>query len=191
MSMLSEKVVNAHKASVFTRQTPTLGNADHTTSIPDAHNWHVVPLDQLKVVEGVYRKEQLTSSDQLVPGDEIQFPLLDDQSRASRLSQTGQASIEVFTANRFGPTSFGAAVTHCVVFLSETGHQLTGYVLRSSPNANNRPSVLICGDPRSAADYELIKITETHETVDFADANTADATVLSATLPDTTWGAAG
>lgn len=168
MPMSLEAMKNPDQGLVL-QSRPAGQREDKTlTSQAAGLDWHVVPLDQLKVVEGVYRKAQLTSANELVPGDEIQFPFLDDQSRASRPSNTGSNPVNLATANGFGPATFSADVTHSVIFLSGTGHHLAGYVLDSSPNADGRASLLLSGVPRPKLDYALIDISENGDRFDAA-----------------------
>jgi hypothetical protein len=148
-------------------------------------------LDKLKEVEGVFRGNQIKSSEEIVPGDEFQFAQTEDQIRASYLTKSGLTSIEVFSGGRFGPSSFSATVTHTVIFLSETGQQLCGYVLDGSKNANTRPSVVLHGKTHSTSNFTLVDISVGCKELDWPAVVAADdhtGTPLSA--PNSTWGAA-
>ena len=160
MLIARDKLVEADISPVSPQYKAIIGRAWTPTSKSGSSDWYLVPLDRLTVSEGVFRKEQLTSVDELVTGDEFQFPILDDQSRASHVSLSGSALLQVFTTNRFGPSSFSTTITLGVTFLSEIGHQLTGYVLEGSLNAIGRPCVLLSGQPRAKQNYILIEVME-------------------------------
>jgi hypothetical protein len=161
MSMLSMKVTNTVQSPLAMDGRPASKAGGVVISEPDAAgSYQVVSLDQLKVVEGVYRRDQIQSPDQLMPGDAFRFPTPDHQFPASYRAEVGSTSIEVLTASKFGPSNFAATVTHSVIFLSETGKLLSGYVLDRSRNAGDRPSAILFGETHSVSDYILLEITQ-------------------------------
>ena len=167
MPMSPIKIVNTARPSVMSVGAVAPKVASSAASEPNSGNdLQVMSLDQLKVVEGVYRREQINSPDELVLGDVFQLFKPDDQLRAGCHSEIGLNLIEVFIPNRFGPFSFVANITHSVIFLSETGQQLNGNLLDGSRNAPDRPSVIFYGEISTASNYVLIGITERRTELD-------------------------
>ena len=161
MPMAPFKIENTARPSVVSIGTSALNVASTGTSEPnEGDDFQVVPLDQLKVAEGVFRRDEINSSEELTPGDEFHFPQSEAQSRASCITKASLTSIQVFTGNRFGLSSFNAAITHTVIFMSEIGQQLCGYVLDGSENATTRPSVILRGVTNFASNYTLIDLSD-------------------------------
>lgn len=169
MSMAPFKIENTARPSVVSVGTSALNVESTGTSEPNEGGYlQVVPLDQLKVAEGVFRRNEINSSEELTPGDEFHFPQSEAQSRASCITKAGSNSIQVSTGNRFGPSFFNAAITHTVIFMSETGQQLCGYVLEGSENATNRPSVFLLGATNSSLNYTLIDLSPGRKELDWS-----------------------
>jgi hypothetical protein len=99
------------------------------------------------------------------------------------LTEAGLTSVEVVTGSRFGPSSFIATVTHTVIFMSESGKQLSGYVLNGSGNAANRPSIILGGETISSSRYSLIDISVGHKDLGWSDTPGADGDSC-ASVPD-------
>lgn len=127
----------------------------------------LLSLDQFKVVEGVFERETINSPNDLIVGDVFRLPKSDDQLHADGFSDVEESSIEVLTSYTFGPSHFIANVTHSVIFLSETGKRLNGYVLDGSRSATDRPSIIFGGETCAATNYVLIEITEGRNTTDW------------------------
>lgn len=192
MPMSPTNVANTARPSVVSVGTSASKVANTVTSEPNTGgDFQVVSLDQLKVVEGVFRRDQVNSPEDLVLGDEFQFQQTEDQLSTSRVTKAEMNSIEVFTGSRFGPSSFSATVTHTVIFMSETGQQLCGYVLDSSKNAATRPSIILRGEANSASNYILIDMSVGRKELD-CPAVAAGGNQICAPVSgfNSTWGAA-
>lgn len=168
--MLKMKVANMTLPPIEPVQAAAPRGTCDITPEPHAEgHLQIIALDQLKAVEGVFRGEQIKSPDDLVAGDAFKLPKPEHQFRANCRDKTARDAVEMFTASKFGPSSFSATITHSVIFLSEMGQELSGYVLDGSRNAADRPSVVLHGEVRPGTSYILIEVTEGRKDLDWPD----------------------
>lgn len=119
---------------------------------------HCVFLDQITVAEGLYSKQRISSTHELVIGDEYRFPHVADDSPSCIRVDGNDAVIELGGMIEVGRAAVRANRTHKAVLMSGNGHVLAADIFLTH---QNRAIVALHGTARGHEDYALISMSPT------------------------------
>ncbi len=121
--------------------------------------YHFSYIDQISVVDGVCRKEEMQKTTDLIVGDEYEFPTECEQTQTEIILNGNEAAVQILDHVEIGFSRFSATRTHELTVISEVGHLVHGHVLTSP---GGRLVIALGQKAKPGMSYSLIAI-KAHE----------------------------